>query len=115
MASCDRELGNLMKWKLWLLVTACGSLAIITGYLALTFVEQRAAVTAGGFASAQEMALLHRLGYGTKAEYLLYLKQHKEKERKEKQSKEQLEEKKENIYSNIDDMLNQTLKNEEDK
>ena len=29
--------------------------------------------------------------------------------------KEQLEEKKENIYSNIDDMLNQTLKNEEDK
>ena len=29
--------------------------------------------------------------------------------------KEQLEQKKENIYSNIDDMLNQTLKNEEDK
>ena len=29
--------------------------------------------------------------------------------------KEQLEKKKENIYSNIDDMLNQTLKNEEDK
>ena len=82
-----------MKWKLWLLVTACGSLAIITGYLALTFVEQRAAVTAGGFASAQEMALLHRLGYGTKAEYLVYLEQYKEKERKEKQSKEQLEEK----------------------
>ena len=29
--------------------------------------------------------------------------------------KEQLEQKKENIYSNIDDMLNQTLKDEEDK
>ena len=29
--------------------------------------------------------------------------------------KEQIEQKKENIYSNIDDMLNQTLKNEEDK
>ena len=29
--------------------------------------------------------------------------------------KEQLEQKKENIYSNIDDMLNQTLKNDEDK
>ena len=29
--------------------------------------------------------------------------------------KEQINEKKENIYSNIDDMLNQTLKDEEDK
>ena len=29
--------------------------------------------------------------------------------------KEQIAEKKENIYSNIDDMLNQTLKTEEDK
>jgi hypothetical protein len=29
--------------------------------------------------------------------------------------KEQMEEKKENIYSDIDDMLNQTLKDKEDK
>ena len=28
--------------------------------------------------------------------------------------KEQIEEKKENIYSNIDDMLNQSLKNDDD-
>ena len=82
-----------MKWKLWLLIAVCVSVAIVSGYLALSFLEQRAAVIAGGFASAQEMAFSHRLGYGTKAEYLLYLEQHEEKARKEKQSKEQLEEK----------------------
>ena len=82
-----------MKWKLWLLIAVCASVAIVSGYLALSFLEQRAAVIAGGFASAQEMAFSHRLGYGTKAEYLLYLEQHEEKARKEQQSKEQLEEK----------------------
>jgi len=82
-----------MKWKLWLLTAICGGVAIVFGYLALSFLEQRAAVIAGGFASAQEMAFSHRLGYGTKAEYLLYLEQHQEKARKEKQDKEQLEEK----------------------
>ena len=82
-----------MKRNLWLLIAVFVSVATVSGYLALRFLEQRAAVIAGGFASAQEMAFSHRLGYGTKAEYLLYLEQHEEKARKEKQSKKQLEEK----------------------
>ena len=83
----------MVKLKLYCAVLLFVAALFGAGYfLSGSFGERRAAIE-GGFASVEEMMLTHRLGLGSRAEYLAYWEAHKARERKERELKAEMDEK----------------------
>jgi len=82
-----------MRVKLYCALLVFIGVVLGVGFFLSGRLEERRAAIQGGFASVEEMMLTHRLGLGSKAEYLVYYEAHQAKERKERELKAEIEEK----------------------
>jgi len=81
----------VVKVKIYCAVLAAAVLFGVGYFLLGSFGERRAAIE-GGFASVEEMMLTHRLGLGSRAEYLAYREAHQAREQKEREIKAEMDE-----------------------
>ena len=82
-----------MNVKFYCAVLIFISVVLGSGYFLSGSYQERRAAMEGGFVSVEEMMLTHRLGLGSRAEYLAYHEARQMRERKEREVRTEMEEK----------------------